>query len=59
MPKLTKRRRKSKVYRSYEEFIKEFFPKQWKNRDKVCIHCHQKIRKENLYQEIPITERKG
>jgi len=49
MPKLTKRGRGKKVYYSYEELVKEYFPESWKNRDKVCIHCHQ---------EIPITERR-
>lgn len=35
---------KRKKY-TYEELIKHFFPQQWKDRNKVCIYCHQEIKK--------------
>lgn len=28
---------------SYEKFIKEYFPKDYENRHKTCIYCHQDI----------------
>jgi hypothetical protein len=30
--------------RTYEDWIKRYFPKDWKNRQKICIHCHQEIK---------------
>lgn len=44
--------KKSKRKKSlgYVDFIKKYFPKDYANKDRVCIYCHQKIIKTNLYQ---------
>jgi len=44
---------KRKVFHNYEEVVKELFPKDWKNRHKVCIYCHQEIKNKDKFQQLP------
>jgi len=53
---MPKPKRRKKVYKSYENFVRDFFPLDWKNRKKVCIYCHQEIKpRENEYEPKEVT----
>jgi 16S rRNA C967 or C1407 C5-methylase (RsmB/RsmF family) len=37
-----------KVFNSYDEVIRKYFPNVWANRDAICIHCFQVKKKKDL-----------
>lgn len=53
-------RARKKRFNSLEDYIKYYFPNEWKNRKKVCIYCGAKIQDKIChYLELPTTKKEG